>query len=153
MRSGVLSEMIGETGKVAWFSFAGTVRLSSGNADVRPATLLRAITMATDSASVRMFDVWQITGSPVLAADSQTLGIGAADDGPNDTGTNGLWLTRSFAHPALDRPIEVSRLTREGARVMAIDATQIWLLEGALTQTAPTLSAQAQAAFTAWREA
>jgi hypothetical protein len=151
--NGVLSEMIGGAGKVAWFSFAGTVRLSSDNADVRPATLLRAITVATDSASMRMFDIWQIAGSPALAADSQTAGTGVADDSLNDAGANGVWLMRSFAHPALDRPIESSRLSPVNARVMAIDATQIWLLEGALTQTAPALSAQAQAAFAAWRSA
>jgi hypothetical protein len=147
-----LASLTGGVGKVAWLTLSGTVRLTRANANVRPAKLMRAIMMTADEASARVFDVWQIGTMPALAAPSVTRATSDAQAGPNDMGSDSLWLNRSFAHPALVSPIEASRLSPSNARVMAIDATQIWLLEGQVTPT-PQLDAQALAAFNAWRAA
>jgi hypothetical protein len=149
-----LASLTGGAGKVAWLSLTGTVRLTRANANVRPAKLLRAIMMSAQGTSARIFDVWQIDNTPARAAASTTNATGDTQAGPNDAGTDSVWLNRSFAHPALDRPVEFSRLSTANARVMAIDATQIWLLEGgALAATTPQLDAQSLAAFNAWRAA
>jgi hypothetical protein len=145
------TDLTGGVGKVAWLAMAGTVRLTAGNANVRPATLKRAIKLNADGTSARLFDIWQIAGFPASAGASLTLGAGQSDTGPNDAGTDSVWIDRSFTHAAMQRPVELSRLSREGARVMAIDATQIWLVEGGIAATAPVLNGADLAAFEAWQ--
>lgn len=149
--STALTALIARPGDIAWLSFTGTVRLKEGNADVRPATLLRAMTVKEGTNAARYFDIWQIAGTPAIAAPTLLRGAGTMKSQQSDAGTEALWLEQSFAHPAFDRPVEYSLLAPTNARVMAIDATQIWLLDGALLRTPPALSGEAQAAFTAWR--
>jgi hypothetical protein len=146
-----LNELIGGVGKVAWLSLAGTVRLSAGNANVRPAKLTRAMRLSADGSSARLFDIWQIGDGQVIAGPSITIGAGQSETGPNDSGTQSVWLNRSFTHTAFKNPIEFSRLSPKGARVVAIDATQIWLVEGGLMASAPTLASDALAAYKAWQ--
>jgi hypothetical protein len=146
-----LRDLIGGPGKVVWLSLSGTVRLTKDNANVRPATLQRALMLTGDGTSAKIFDVWQVEGSPAIAAPSITRGQGRSETSPNDAGTDSLWLSRSFSHAALQAPVEHSRLAREGTRVMAIDATQIWLLDGGLAASAPSLAGDALTAFEAWR--
>jgi hypothetical protein len=153
MTGQTLSDLIGGPGKVAWLSLSGTVRLTAGNANVRPATLQRAMMLSADGASARLFDVWQVTGEAAIAAPSATSGAGRAEIGPNDAGVESVWLSRSFGHGAHQLPIEHSRVAREGARVMAIDATQIWVLEGGVAAAVPALTGAALSAFEAWRAA
>jgi hypothetical protein len=143
------ASLTGGAGKIGWLSFSGTVRRTRGNSDVRPAKLLRAVKLGNDGRA-RLFDVWQIEGGAAVAAPSPTLGSANTQAGPNDMGTDSLWLNRNFTHPALNRPVESSRLAPSAARVMAIDATQIWLLEGGILTTAPQLEEPARAAFEAW---
>lgn len=153
MSGSSLGDLVGGVGKVAWLTLTGSVRLTAANANARPATLHRALMMNADGTSARLFDVWQVTGGAAVAGPSVTSGAGRAETGPNDLGDDGVWLKRSFTHGALQTPIENSRLTRTQARVMAIDATQVWLLEGGVVATAPTLTGPALAAFEAWRAA
>jgi hypothetical protein len=146
-----LGELTGGAGKVVWLALVGTVRLTVANANVRPATLKRAIMMSADGLSARLFDVWQIQGAPSIAAPSQTRLAGQSINGLNDAGVTSVWLNRSFTHPALQAPIETSRLAPADARAIVIDATQIWLLEGGIAATTPALSSPDIAAFEAWR--
>jgi hypothetical protein len=148
---GTLVELTGGVGKVVWLTFAGIVRLTAANANVRPATLKRAIMLGADGTSARIFDIWQIGELAPVAASSVSQGTGQSETGPNDAGIDSVWLSRSFMHAALLAPVENSRLSRTGARVMAIDATQIWLVEGGIATTAPTLTGATLAAFDAWR--
>jgi hypothetical protein len=151
MAGQTLADLTGGPGKVAWLSLNGTVRLTVGNDDVRPATLKRAITMSTGAdgkASAKIFDIWQIAALPGVAAPSATLSTQTLDDAEG-----AIWLMRSFTHRALNKPIESSRLSRTNARVIAIDATQIWLLDGAVTPEPQALSGEALNAFEAWRAA
>jgi hypothetical protein len=152
MGGATLTELTGGPGKVAWLILTGTVRLSAANANVRPAGLKRAIMLGRDGTSARIFDIWKIGDQAAIAGPSVTRGRSESEAGPNDAGTDGVWLSRSFSHPALQAPIEQSRLSRAGARVMAIDATQIWLVEGGLAPTAPILTGAVSAAFEAWRD-
>jgi hypothetical protein len=151
MAGQTLADLTGGPGKVAWLSLTGTVRLTAGNGDVRPATLKRAIAMSTGAdgkASAKIFDIWQIAALPAMAAPSATLTTQMLAD---EEGA--IWLARSFTHLALNKPIESSRLSRTNARVIAIDATQIWLLDGAVTSEPQALSGEALNAFEAWRAA
>jgi hypothetical protein len=150
MAGEALTALTDGAGGLAWLKLAGTVRLSVANANVRPATLYRAVMAAGDGTSARIFDVWQIADLPPIAAPSITRGSGSASVALNDAGIESLWVDRAFTHTALQNPIELSRLARERARVIAIDATQIWLLEGNVAP-APTLSSASAAAFDAWR--
>ncbi len=147
-----LAELTGGPGKVAWLNLAGSVRLTAANANVRPATLMRAIMMAADGTSARIFDIWQITGQAPVAGPSTSRADGGSETGPNDAGVDSIWLTRSFTHLALTNPIEYSRISRTGARVIAIDATQIWALEGGIGAP-PSLNGSALAAFNTWQRA
>jgi hypothetical protein len=152
MPDDAVSQLTGGPGKVVWFNFTGTVRLKADNANVRPATLLRAIATSAQGSTARVFDIWQIArGQPIAAPSVTQL---ASTDMPayaaNDAGTQSVWLNRSFVHPALNRPIETSRMATVGARVIAIDATQIWLLEGGVTATQQALTGPTLAAYTAW---
>jgi hypothetical protein len=152
MPDSAILELTGGPGKVVWFNLTGTVRLIAGNANVRPATLMRAIATSAQGGSARVFDIWRVDGSQPIAAASVTQ-IASADMpayGANDAGTQSVWLNRSFVHPALNRPIETSRMATVGARVIAIDATQIWLLEGGVTATQQALTGPTLAAYTAW---
>lgn len=151
MQGSTLTDLVGGVGKVAWLTLTGTVRLVTANANVRPAILHRALMLSADGTSARIFDIWQVTGSASLAGPSVTSGVGRAETGPNDLGIDGVWLKRSFTHAALQAPIENSRLVHDGARVMAIDATQIWLLEGGIVASRPALSATDLTAFETWR--
>lgn len=151
MSGQTLTELTGGAGKIAWLVMTGTVRLSAANANVRPATLQRAIMLNGDGRSAHLFDIWQIGTDAAVVGASVTTGAGQSQTGPNDAGTDSVWIDRSFAHTALQSPIEVSRLSRVRARVMAIDATQIWLVEGGIAGTAPVLSGTDLAAFEAWR--
>lgn len=146
-----LSELTGGIGKIAWLLLEGTVRLSAANANVRPATLRRAIMLNTDGVSARIFDIWQMGADAASYGPSVTSGTNQSQTGPNDAGADSVWLIRSFAHPALQGPIEHSRLAQSGARVMVVDATQIWLLEGGIAPNAPVLSGAALNEFEAWR--
>jgi hypothetical protein len=147
----MLAALTGGAGRIAWLSLTGTVRESRANANVRPAKLLRAL--MADGGGARIFDIWQMGSEPAIAAASQAGTASNWQVGPNDGGVESLWLNRAFAHPALDLPIEASRLSATAARVLAIDATQIWLLEGGLLPAAPALDGPALAAFTTWRAA
>jgi hypothetical protein len=151
MTGEALVDLVGGVGKVAWLTLAGTVRLKAGNDNVRQATLHRALTLTDNGSAARVFDVWQIAGGPALAGPSVTSGTGRSEIGSNDLGVASVWLKRHFSHSALQTPIESSRLAREDARVMAIDATQIWLLEGGAAPNAPALTGADLAAFEAWR--
>jgi hypothetical protein len=132
-----LADLTGGAGKVVWLSLIGTVRLSTGNANVRPA---------------RLFDIWQIEGGAALVGASITRLDGGSASGTNDAGATSIWLNRAFTHAALTTPIEQSRLSKTSARVIAIDATQIWLVEGGLG-AAPALTGAALSAFNAWQTA
>ena len=155
-----LRDLTGGVGQIVWLSLTGYVRLIAGNTDVRPATLQRAIMMGADGSSARIFDVWQIVGSAPLAGPSTSVAFGrsgtkssqTSNETFNEDGATGLWLNRNFTHAAFNNPIESSRLSRLGARVLAIDATQIWLVEGGVG-TAPALVDENLAAFEAWRSA
>lgn len=153
MQGQTLSDLIGGPGKVAWLALSGTVRTTLGNANVRPATLQRAMMLSGDATSARLFDVWQIAGEAAIGQPSPTGATGRAEIGPNDAGVEAVWLSRSFVHGAHQSPIEHSRLAADGARVIAIDATQIWVLEGGIATAAPTLAGPALSAFEAWRAA
>jgi hypothetical protein len=152
MPDNAILELTGGPGKVAWFNLTGTVRLIAGNANVRAASLMRAIATSAQGGSARVFDIWQIAGGQPVAAASLTQLVNP--DMPayaaNDAGTQSVWLNRSFTHPALNRPIETSRMASARARVIALDATQIWLLEGGVTATRQVLTGPTLAAFTAW---
>ena len=155
-----LRDLTGGVGQIVWLNLTGHVRLSVGNANVRPATLQRAIMMGADGSTARIFDVWQIAGSAPLAGPSTSVATGrsgtkssqTSKEGSNEDGATGLWLNRTFTHAAFNNPIESSRLSRLGARVLAIDATQIWLVEGGVG-TAPALVGENLATFEAWRSA
>ena len=151
-----LRNLTGGIGQVVWLDLTGHVRLSVGNAFVRPATLQRAIMMSADGSSARIFDVWQIAGAAPLAGPSTSVASGRSDtqaiQTANEAGATGLRLNRAFSHAAFNNPIESSRLSRLGARVLAIDATQIWLVEGGVG-VAPALAGENLAAFEAWRSA
>lgn len=151
MSGDTLAQLTGGVGKIAWLSLAGTVRLTADNANVRAATLKRAIMLGADGTTARIFDIWQIGNETAIVGPSVTGGTGQSEAGPNDAGTDSVWLVRSFAHPAFHAPIETSRLASTGARVIAIDATQIWAVEGGVVATAPALTGAALAAFDAWR--
>lgn len=151
MSGDTLSALTGGLGKVVWLAFAGTVRLTVANANARPASLQRAIMLGPDGTSARVFDIWQVGDAVPVAGPSLTRGIARSETGPNDAGTASVWLTRSFTHPALQAPIENSRLARDGSRVIAIDATQIWVVEGGIAAAAPVLTGAALTAFDAWR--
>jgi hypothetical protein len=148
-----LNDLIGGVGKVAWLSLAGTVRLTAGNANVRPVKLTRAMKLNSDGTSAQLFDVWEIGDGQIIAGPSITKGAGQSETGPNDNGTQSVWLNRSFTHSAFRNPIEFSRLAPKGARVVAIDATQIWLVEGGLMANAPTLAGDTLTAYNAWQAA
>jgi hypothetical protein len=152
MPDNTILELTGGPGKVVWFNLTGTVRLIAGNANVRPATLLRAIATSAQGGTARVFDIWRIEGAQPIFGPSVTQLANA--DMPayaaNDAGSQSVWLNRSFIHPALDRPIETSRMSPNGARVMAIDASQIWLLEGGVSIAQQALTGPALAAFTTW---
>ena len=155
-----LRDLTGGGRQIVWLSLAGHVRLSAGNTDVRSATLQRAIMMSADRSSARIFDVWQIAGAAPLAGPSTSVASGRSDTKSNQTsneasiedGATGLWLNRTFSHAAFNNPIESSRLSRVAARVLAIDATQIWLVDGGVG-VAPALAGENLAAFEAWRSA
>lgn len=151
MAGEALADLVGGTGRVAWLTLSGTVRLTTANANARDATLHRALMLTADGTAARVFDVWQIAGGPALAGPSVTSGEGRSKIAPNDSGVASVWLKRSFTHSALQTPIENSRLARESARVMAIDATQIWLLDGAIAPSAPALTGANLTAFETWR--
>jgi hypothetical protein len=151
MSGATLVELTGGPGQVAWLTMTGTVRLTAENANVRPASLKRAIMLSRDGTSARIFDVWQIGDQAAVAGPSVTKGTSRSETGPNDNGTDSVWLNRSFTHAALQAPIETSRLSRTGARVIAVDATQIWLVEGGVDANVPALMGPILAAFDAWR--
>jgi hypothetical protein len=148
-----LLDLTGGVGKIVWLSLAGTVRLTAGNADVRSASLYRAVRLGADGISVRLFDVWQVTGDAVVAGPSIASDDSGAETTANDAGVDSFWLSRSFTLAGLQAPFEHSRLSREGARVIAIDATQIWLLEGGIAATPPPLADAMLVAFEAWKAA
>ncbi len=145
-----LAELLNNSGAVAWYKFEGSVRLIAGNANDRSASLHRAIAANEGGRSVRVFDVWQVEGVVLSASASVTIIDQGSSSDPNDAGTNGIWFNRTFTNSAMRNPSERSRLSRTSARVMVIDATQIWLVEGGLS-TAPGLNGVALAAFEAWR--
>ncbi len=153
MSGQALSELTGGAGKIVWLALVGTVRLSAGNANVRPATLKRALKLNSDGTSAQLFDIWQIGAEAAVTGPSVTSGASQSATGPNDAGVDSVWLDRAFSHTALRAPIEISRLSRANARVIAIDATQIWLLEGGLSANSPALTGADLAAFDAWRVA
>lgn len=152
-----LMALISATDQTAWLVLTGTVRLRAGNSDVRSATLHRAVRAGRDGGTVRYFDVWKSEGAQgiigsAISGPSLTRTDMRSQDGPNDAGIDGFWLNRTFTHQALLNPVECSRLARSNARVMAIDATQIWLVEGGVG-SAPELSMEARAQFNAWQNA
>ena len=152
MSEQTLSDLTGGVGKVVWLDLSGTVRLIAANANARPATLKRAIMLGADGTSARIFDVWQDAAAAPVSAPSLTRTRGQSATGPNEAGMQSVWLSRAFVHPALTDPIELSRLSTIGARVMAIDATQIWLVEGGIG-AAPSLTTTARVSFDAWQSA
>ncbi|MEN9855017.1 MAG: hypothetical protein RL186_679 [Pseudomonadota bacterium] len=135
---------------IVWLRLSGTVRQSLANAAPRKANLLRAIGGNADTKTLRVFDIWQVEGGPEIAAASPNMGPLNLTSAPNDLGSPSLWLERTFTHPALTRPLEFSRLSTTTARILILDPTQIWLLEGSTIQD-PSLSPASQAAFEGWR--
>jgi hypothetical protein len=137
---------------IVWLKFTGSVRLVADNANPRPATLLRALGASKDGTATRFFDVWQTEGEPVKAGPSDTRGQAETVLEANDLGTQGIALARAFAHPAFDKPYEFTRLTPQNGRILAIDNSQIWLLDGGISAP-PPLDSALQTTFAAWRAA
>jgi hypothetical protein len=150
MSAQVLAFLGGAPGGVVWLKFTGSVRLIAGNDNPREATLYRAVAATKDTTASHFFDIWQIGTDPISAAASLTSGQADTVLEGNDLGAKGIALTRAFTHPALERPYEFSRLVGTNARVMVIDQTQIWLLDGGISPS-PSLNGATQAAFAAWR--
>jgi hypothetical protein len=145
-----LNELAGANSGLAWFKFEGTARLSANNENVRPVVLHRAIATGTDGRSARIFDIWQVGDLAPSAGASVTANDFGSNAEPNDAGHSSIWLDRAFSHPALQKPIELSRMSATLARVMVIDADEIWLVEGGLA-AAPNMNPTAVAAFQTWR--
>ena len=145
--SSAVTGLAPKANEVVWLQLKGTVRTSEATADVRPATLHRALVRRETRAGVnetKFFDLWQSAGQPAVAGPSSTRQLRLLQDG-----ANGFWLEREFTHPALTKGVESSRLARSGASVLAISGKQIWLLAGGLG-AAPTLTADQAAQFNAW---
>jgi hypothetical protein len=133
--------------EVVWLQFNGTVRTSEALADVRPATLHRALVRRQTSAGAsetNFFDLWQRAGEPAVAGPSSTRQVRHLHDG-----ANGFWLEREFTHPALVKGVESSRLARAGASVLALSGKQVWLLTGKIGAP-PTLTGDQTTQFSAW---
>ncbi len=133
--------------EVVWLQFKGTVRTSEALADVRAATLHRAVVRRaanSEGGETKFFDLWQSAGQPAVAGPSATRKLRLLQDG-----TNGFWLEREFTHPALVKGVESSRLARAGASVLALNGKQVWLLTGSVG-SAPALTVDQTAQFNAW---
>lgn len=133
--------------EVVWLQFKGTVRTSEALADVRAATLHRAVIRRaanSEGGETKFFDIWQSAGQPAVAGPSATRKLRSLQDG-----ANGFWLEREFTHPALVKGVESSRLARTGAALLALSGKQVWLLAGGVA-AAPTLTADKTAQFNAW---
>lgn len=133
--------------ELVWLQFKGTVRTSESVADVRAATLHRAVvrrTVGPDVGETKFFDLWQSAGQPAVAGPSATRTLRSLQDG-----SSGFWLEREFTHPALVRGLESSRLARTGANVLALSGKQVWLLAGGVG-AAPTLTADQTTQLNAW---
>jgi hypothetical protein len=136
---------------IVWLKFTGSVRLIANDANPRPATLLRALGATKDGTATQFFDLWQIGNEPAQAGPSATRGQAQTVLEANDLGTQGIALERALSHAALNNPYEFSRLAPQNGRIMVIDRTQIWLLDGGIS-TPPPMDAVSSAAFAAWRE-
>jgi hypothetical protein len=145
-----LTTLLGGDAGVTWLTARGTVRQLATNAQVRPASLQRAIAVSPDGKSARFFDVWQIGNEAPQFGAVQKRGDSESQIAPNDLGENSLWLQRGFFHPAFQSPLEVSRLARKAARVMVLDTSQIWLVEGDIGPM-PSLRETIRAPLEAWR--
>jgi hypothetical protein len=133
--------------EVVWLQFKGMVRTSEALADVRAATLHRAVIRRaanSEGGETKFFDLWQSAGQPAVAGPSATRKLRSLQDG-----ANGFWLEREFTHPALVKGVESSRLARAGASVLALSGKQVWLLTGSVG-TAPVLTAEQATQFNAW---
>jgi hypothetical protein len=145
-----LNALVGSVGVPRWVRLTGSVRDTLGNANPRDAVLDRAILLDTAGSAPRFFDQWSVAGAVVSAAPSVSVGQPEITDAPLSATQQSVWLERAVSYPGLVKPIEVL-LAQEKIRVMMIDATQIWLVDGGLASAAPALSAQARTAFDAWR--
>jgi hypothetical protein len=149
--SGQVHSFLGaNAGAVVWLKLTGTVRLVAGNANPRPATLLRAVTSMRQGEGTRFFDVWQEGQTALLADNSPSRGPAVTTIEANDLGVDGITLNRALSHPAFVDGIEFSRLSPQSSRVLVIDKTQISLLDGAVGD-APAMDAATQAKFNMWK--
>ncbi|MFM1977100.1 MAG: hypothetical protein RL145_1946 [Pseudomonadota bacterium] len=133
--------------EVVWFQFKGTVRTSEALADVRAATLHRAMVRraaSSEGGETKFFDLWQSAGQPAVVGPSATRKLRSLQDG-----ANGFWLEREFTHAALAKGVESSRLARAGAAVLALSGKQVWLLTGGVGAE-PTLTTDQSTQFNAW---
>lgn len=149
--SGQVHSFLGvAAGAVVWLKLTGTVRLVAGNANPRPATLWRAVTSMREGEGTRFFDLWQEGQTALLADNSSSRGPAITTVEANDLGVNGIALSRALAHPAFVDGTEFSRLSPQSSRVLVIDKTQIWLLDGAIGDP-PAMDSATQAKFNAWK--
>ena len=140
---------------VVWLGLVGTVRTSNDLADVRAAQLFRAIAMPAGAANAveapqagaKMFDIWQIGSEAPVSGPSRTTALRTTL-----LNSEGLWLEREFTHPAIKAGVESSRLAKEQANMIALNGTQIWVLNGGISKP-PRLDNAQQALFNQWRAA
>ena len=145
--SSAVSALAPKANEVVWLEFKGRVRTSGALADVRPATLKRAVvrrSVNSPGGETNFFDLWQTAGEPAVIGPSATRQLRLLQDG-----ANGLWLEREFTHPALAKGVESSRIARAGAHILALNGKQTWLLSGGVS-TAPALTGDQTTQLNAW---
>jgi hypothetical protein len=145
-----LAGLASTDGQPVWMLFEGRVRKSLDNSDPRPVILNRAVTIGLPNQPPRFFDQWIVDGRPYVAGPSQSTEPATFAEGINDLGDVGVWVERRFSLDRFEKPVEFSRLATQSARMMIIDANEVWLVDGGVTNTPPTLAPAEKAAFDAW---